>query len=80
MLILISGAQYQLVRLEVLRAAGPASQRPTHQGNLQGLHYRIGNVVLHLEYIVQIAVVSLRPKVKPVVGADELGSHPNLVA
>ena len=38
------------------------------------------DIVLHLEYVVELAVVGLRPQVIAVVGADELGGDTQMIS
>ncbi len=43
-----------------------------HQLELERADHRGGDVVLHLENVLHVAIIGLRPKMHAVVGADQL--------
>ena len=57
-----------------------ATQLSARKPDLQRLHDRAGNLVLHRENVIERPVIGLRPQVRAVGGADQLRGNAQLVA
>ncbi len=72
-------AQVELIGFGIQRGA-PRRQRGAQQGIAQRAHDRAGNLVLHLEKVIERAIVGLRPQVIAGVGPDQLSRDAYRVA